>query len=227
MGHFRISQSDCRFPDVVLWRRGLLTIGCKSSKVKHVSRISLAAALLLTINVPWVCDAKPNVLQRGIARISIVKLHRAVKLGNKNFIVVPLQDCAILINGQRTTLKRGDFREVNAGEDLSLSPLSAASPRLALIQVVASSQALTITSESLAAHEVMEDASDRNQTLVIALDRLEIRDETDLAGEGEPSKPGGMRVLRLQRGGTGWLNQGMHRVRNARSTVARFVTIEW
>lgn len=111
-----------------------------------------------------------------------------------------------------------------------ISPLvrfSAANPRLALVEVVASSQTLTITSHSLAAHQELEDASDRNQTLIVALDSLEISDEHNLAAEGEPWKPSEIRVIRLQRGGTGWLNHGIHRVRNARSTIARFMTIEW
>ena len=105
--------------------------------------------------------------------------------------------------------------------------MSAANPRLALVEVVASSQALTVISRTLTAHQEFEDASSRNQTLVIALDSLQITDEQNLAPEGEPWKSSKTREVRLQRGETAWLNQGMHRVRNAGSTVARFITIEW
>ena len=150
-----------------------------------------------------------------------------MKFNHKNLIVVPLEDCAVVINGHRTALKEGDYKEVSAGDDLSLSPVSAANPRLVLVEVVASSQALTINFEVLAAHQQLEDASDRNQTLIIALDSLEVRDEQNSAAEGEPWKSSEIRMIRLQRGETGWLNYGMHRVRNARSMVARFITVEW
>jgi hypothetical protein len=192
-----------------------------------MSRFRPAIAMLLASIIPSVCGANPTMLQRGIAKVSIVKLSHAIRFDHKKLVVVPLEDCAVLINGHKTALKEGDYKEVSAGDDLSLSPVSAANPRLALVEVVASSQALTITSQSLAAHQELEDASDRNQTLIIALDSLEISDEQNLAAEGEPWKPGEIRVIRLQRGGTGWLKHGMHRVRNAGSTVVRFITIEW
>lgn len=62
-------------------------------------------------------------LQRGIARVSIVTLSHALKFGHKNLIIVPLEDCAVLINGHRTALKEGDYKVVSAGDDLSLSPV--------------------------------------------------------------------------------------------------------
>ena len=192
-----------------------------------MSRFRPTVAVFLASIIPSVCGANPTVLQRGIARVSIVKLSHAVKFGHKNLIVVPLEDCAVLINGHRTALKKGEYKEVNAGDDFSLSPVSTESPRLALVEVGALSQALTITSQSLAAHQELEDASDRNQTLIVALDSLEISDEQNSADEGEPWKPSKIRVIRLQRGETGWLNHGMHRVRNAGGAGARFITIEW
>lgn len=198
-----------------------------STKVEHMSRFRPAVAVLLASIIPWVCVANTTVLQRGIAKVSIVKLSHAIKFSHKNLIVVPLEDCAVLINGHRTALKEGEYKEFTAGYDLSLRPVSAANPRLALVEVVTSFQALTITSTSLAAHQDLEDASDRNQTLVVALDNLEIRDEQSLAAEGEPWKPSEIKIIRLQRGETGWLDHGKHRVRNAGSTVARFITIEW
>ena len=150
-----------------------------------------------------------------------------MRLDHKNLIVFPLEDCAVLFNGQRIALKTGDYKEFSSGDNVTLRPIGSARPRIALVEVVASSQTLTITSQSLASHQEMEDASDRNQTLVVALDSLEIRDKRDLAAEGQPWKLSETRSIQLQRGETAWLNQGMHRLKNAGSTVAKFITIEW
>jgi hypothetical protein len=192
-----------------------------------VSRFRHIVALFLATIIHPAFGASPGALQRGITRVSVVKLNHAMKLNHKNLIVVPLEDCAVLFNGQRIAFTAGDYKEFSSSDNLTLRPVGSASPRIALVEVVASSQALTITSKSLASHQEMEDASDRNQTLVVALDSLEIRDKQDLAAEGQPWRASETRLIRLQRGETAWLNQGMHRVKNAGSTVAKFITIEW
>jgi hypothetical protein len=192
-----------------------------------VSRFRPIAAVLLAAIISSTCGATPTEPQRGIARVSVVKLSHAMNLDRKNIIIVPLENCAILINGQQVALKEGDYKEFQVGGSLDLSPASSISPRLALVEVVGSSQALTVSSLNLVAHQEVEDASSRNQTLVIALDSLQISDEQNLAPEGEPWRSSKTRVIRLQRGETTWLIPGMHRVRNAASTVARFITIEW
>src|SRR5580692_6698451 len=103
--------------------------------------------------IPPVFGASPGALQRGITRVSVVQLNHAMKLDHKNLIVVPLEDCAVLVNGQKISLKVGDYKEFSSGESLTLRPVGAASPRIALVEVLASSQALTITSQSLASHQ--------------------------------------------------------------------------
>ena len=72
-----------------------------------MSRFRPAVAILLASIIPSVCGANSTVLQRGIARVSIVKLSHAIKFDHKKLVVIPLEDCAVLINGHRTALKRG------------------------------------------------------------------------------------------------------------------------
>lgn len=192
-----------------------------------MARFLPVIAVFLATIIPPVFGAGPRASQRGITRVSVVKLNHAMKLDHQTLIVVPLEDCAIVFNGQRMALKSGDHKEFSSGDNPTLGPVGSAKPRLALIEVVASSQALTITSQSLASHQELEDASDRNQTLVVALNSLELRDKRNLAAEGQPWKSSETRSIRLHGGETAWLNQGMHRVKNARSTVAKFITIEW
>jgi hypothetical protein len=194
---------------------------------EQVRRFRPVVAVILATIFPSIYGAGPTGLQRGIARVSVVNLSHAMNFDHKSLIVIPLEDCSVLINGQNVALKKGDYKEFSAGDNLDLRPASAVNPRLALVEVVASSQALTVSSETLVADQEFEDASSRNQTLVIALDNLQIKDKQNLAPEGEPWKSTKARVIQLQRGETAWLNQGMHRVRNAGSTVARFITIEW
>ena len=192
-----------------------------------MSRFRPVVALFLATIIPPVFGTLPGALQRGITRVSVVQLNHSMKLDHKNLIVIPLEDCAVLVNDQKIALKAGDYKEFSSGESLTLRPVGSGSTRIAFVEVVASSQALTITSQSLAPHQEMEDASDRNQTLVVALDSLEIRDMQDLAAEGQPWKSSETRSIRLQQGETAWLKRGMHRVKNAGSTVAKFMTIEW
>jgi hypothetical protein len=96
-----------------------------------------------------------------------------------------------------------------------------------LVEVVSARQPLTIEATTLAPNQELEDASDRNSTLLVAIAPLRLRDVSDLAEEGVPWKAGPQRRIELQKGETAWLNKGMHRVRNAGNSVARFVTIEW
>ena len=146
---------------------------------------------------------------------------------HKSFVIVALEDCAVVMNGQKDSLKAGDHKEFRSGDNVELSPASSRSPHFAVVEVLKTSQPLTITAENLAVRQEREDASARNQTLLIALDTFQIRDERDLAGEGEPWKPSRAKLLKLRRGEAAWLTRGMHRLHNTGNAAAWFITIEW
>jgi hypothetical protein len=190
---------------------------------------NFCVTLLLFVNFLQIGRASPVVSTHDLATISEVRLRRAMtlKLSHKGFIVIAISDCSVMINGTNTNLKSGEYREISSGESLELAPTKATAPRLLLVDIVASSQALTIEATKLSPHQELEDASDRNETLLIALNNMQLRDERDLAEEGEPCKPSLPKVIRLNSGHSVWLKPGMHRVRNTGNSTASFVTVEW
>jgi hypothetical protein len=92
----------------------------------------VVAVLLAAITPPVFC-ASQGALQRGITRVSVVKLNHAMKLDHNNLIVVPLEDCAVILNGQRVALKTGDYKELTSGDNLTLRPVGSKSPGIALV----------------------------------------------------------------------------------------------
>ena len=149
------------------------------------------------------------------------------EVAHEGFVIVALEDCLVVINAQKDTLKAGDHKEFRSGDILEISPAHPMSPRFVVVDVLRTSQPLTIAAEDLATGQKLEDASEKNETLLIALDTFQIRDERDLADEGEPWKPSHARFLHLHRGEAAWLKHGMHRLRNTGNTAARFISIEW
>jgi hypothetical protein len=145
----------------------------------------------------------------------------------QSLVIVSLNNCLVSVNGQMVAFGVGDHREFRAGERIELIPKPSTSPSFVLVDVARTSQPLTILTEDLAAHQQLDDASDRNQTLLIALDHLQITDEKDAGDESEPWKAGHVDLVALRRGQTAWLIPGIHRIRNSSKAPARFLTIEW
>ncbi len=148
-------------------------------------------------------------------------------LAHKSVVIVALENCAVIINGQKDVLKAGDYKEFRAGNDVELRPAFSKRPHFVVVDVFKTAQPLTITIEDLAVRQDLEDASARNQTLLIALASFQIRDERDLADEGEPWKPSRAKLLQLHQGEAVWLKHGMHLLHNTGNADARFITIEW
>lgn len=151
----------------------------------------------------------------------------ALKPNHQRFVIVALADCSVVIDGKVTVLKRGDFTEQLGAVSLELAPAGGAAPILVLVNILSSSQPLSIESTSLAPQQQLEDASERNRTLLIALSDLLLRDERDLAEEGEAWRSSPARRIRLRSGNVVWLRHGMHRIRNTGNAAAKFITIEW
>ncbi len=189
-------------------------------------------ALSLTVLVSTRVQASAPISENDLAKVSLVQLNGETKVNlqrsfREEFVVVSIQDCIVQINGTRTALKAGDYKTLSGKQGLELAQSGSAAVPLVLVEVITARQPLTIQATTLVSNQELEDASDRNSTLLVAIEPLRLRDVSGLAEEGEPWKAGPQRKIELQKGETVWLKQGMHRVRNAGNSVARFVTIEW
>lgn len=148
-------------------------------------------------------------------------------ISQQGFVLVAVKDCSVLIDGQSTTLKAGDYKKIPGTQSLELAQSGLTTVPFVLIKVVAATQSLTIEATTLARNQELEDASDRNATLLVAITSLRLHDVRNLADEGEHWKSGPQRTIELQQGQTVWLMQGMHRLRNSGNTATQFVTVEW
>jgi len=98
--------------------------------------------------------------------------------------------------------------------------------RIIVVEPRKTQQPLTVETLALSAHQELQDASDRNDTLLIALSPLRLRDVWNVGDESDwkPSKP---RVLLMPTGAVTWLRSGMHHLTNLLGTDAKFLTLEW
>jgi hypothetical protein len=193
---------------------------------------AIFCVLALSVFVSTKSGARPLDSTSGLAKVSLIRLNRETKLSfqpisDQGFVLVAIRDCSVLIDGKSAILKAGDYQKIPRIHSLELSQSEPMPVPLVLIKVVATIQPLTIETTTLARHQELEDASDRNTTLLIAIDPLRLRDVRDLADEGEPWKSGPQKTIELQEGQTAWLPRGMHRLRNTGENGIRFVTVEW
>lgn len=195
-----------------------------------MKRPGLVTALLLSAILFPNASASHGGQKISPAKVLLVRPGSTMRLDSqpthKGFVLVALGDCSVLINGHTNNLKAGDHKEVSGGI-LELAPAPSKPTELVLVEVLSASQPLTVQSTTLARNQEVEDASDRNLTLLVAVDALRLSDVRDLSEEEEPWKSAPAKAINLQKGQTVWLQQGMHRLRNAGRTTSRFVTIEW
>jgi hypothetical protein len=190
--------------------------------------IALSLSLLAATRVEAIAPTS----KKDFAKVSLVQLNRETKLNfqatsDEGFVLVAIQACMIQINGTSTNLKAGDYRTISGKRGLEIAQSGPITIPLVLVEVVFARQPLTIEAATLAPNQELEDASERNSTLLVAIAPLRLRDVRDLAEEGEPWKSGPQRKIELQKGETAWLKEGMHRMRNVGNSVARFIMIEW
>jgi len=129
-------------------------------------------------------------------------------------------------------LARVSVATLHGSKYLSIEPLSEIGVILlavddCTITVNGSPVALKSGERSFVHGNVMEDASARGETLLVALTPLRLRDIIDNSDEDEPPNYGQPRSIELPVGKTTWLPPGMHQITNVGGSVARFVTIEW
>jgi len=192
----------------------------------------LSAVVSLSLLAAAGRAAGPSNLNSSFARVSLVTLSGHATLSfhpvsNQGFILVAIKDCSVVINGQRSVMKTGGYKRVTGGQNLALVQTDSKPISLVLVKVVSTAQSLTVEATKLESHEELEDASDQNATLLIAINSMQLDDVRDLAGEDEHWKSGPKRTLQLLAGQNAWLKPGIHRLRNSGNTEAQFVTVEW
>jgi hypothetical protein len=189
-------------------------------------------ALSLSAFVSTRVEASTSSSEKGLAKVSLVQLNRETKLNfqaisDEGFVLIAIQDCIIQVNGTSTNLKAGDYKTIPGKRSLEIIQSGLITIPLVLVEVISARQPLTVQTATLASNQELEDASERNSTLLVAIAPLRLRDMNNLAEEGESWKSGPPRTIELQKGETAWLTEGMHRMRNVGNSVARFITIEW
>jgi hypothetical protein len=196
--------------------------------MKHSARYALIA---LSFAAPALVAAAPTANKKPAeSRLITLEPHTPQQFrstSNNGFVLIAFTNSSLLVNDQATTLRAGDSHQVRGSQMLDIVNTSALPSELVLIKVDTASQGLTLLQERLDMHQELEDASDRNDTLVVALTPIALRDVRDLADEDEPLKSSAPRTIVLQQGGSAWLAPGMHRLVNVGKVKARFITIEW
>ena len=210
----------------------LMLYACEcQTRACPMNRASLSMPLSLLLLSHSIFGASPIRSTGRRARVSLIQLNHATSLyrpvSDQGFVVVAIDDCSFLLDGKVSRLKSGEHQTIAGGRPLSLSLSGRVPASLVLIKVVSAPQNLTFEETSLAVQQILEDASDRNRTLIIATAPLKLTYVIDQAGEGEPWKSGPKIMIDLKKGGFVWLAPGIHRLRNAGSSTADFVIAEW
>jgi hypothetical protein len=110
---------------------------------------------------------------------------------------------------------------------VNVSHSGSQSALLVIVNVRRARQAQTFDQVELDPGKAMEDASSRNETLLVALSPIRLRDIMNHSDEGEPPSYGEPHSVALEAGKTAWLQPGMHQITNIGGSIAKFVTIEW
>lgn len=128
--------------------------------------------------------------------------------------------------GQRNQkrIHAGDAATVGAGEHVEFQAGRGLPAHLVLVKPKLSQQELTV--EPFVLTGSLEDASDRNATLLIAISNSRFRDTRNLDDESE-WRPGRADIITMRSGSVRWIRSGIHHFNNLGPTAARLVSIEW
>jgi quercetin dioxygenase-like cupin family protein len=124
-------------------------------------------------------------------------------------------------------IQAGDAAFLPAGRTVSL--LSTAEKPMRLVVVTLkqrSQQDLTVQLTTLKPGGELQDASDRNETLLVPISAVRLRDIRNLGDESE-WKPSAPDVVGLTSGQVRWIRAGVHHIKNLASSPSVFVTVEW
>jgi hypothetical protein len=118
----------------------------------------------------------------------------------------------------------GDAATASASEQASFRAGDGLSARLIVVSPKEIQQELTVAPFVFA--NGLEDASDRNATLLVAITDSRFRDTRNRGDESEwiPGKPD---IVTMKSGEVRWIHPGIHHFKNLGPTAARLVSIEW
>jgi hypothetical protein len=157
-------------------------------------------------------------LHAGSSALVIVALSRST---------VAISQGALNVKGNRLALEKGEHKMWDQGTEIRVTNVGSSIAELAIVKMkTIGDQQLTIERTKLDREQILEDASDRNLTLVLALDRVSLQDERSKGGEDEPWVKGDSHRIELDAGQTGWMSPGIHHVKNIGADSAEFLMIE-
>lgn len=134
----------------------------------------------------------------------------------------------ITTNGITRAVSVGDKGEVSGDDYASFHNAAEKTSRLVLVEIKSAMQKLTVEPESLMPGNVLEDASARNDTLLVAISALKLRHIWNRKeDEGKPWKESKPEIMIMRPGDVRWVRSGVHTFENLLRTTVRFVTIEW
>ena len=124
----------------------------------------------------------------------------------------------------RKQIRPGEAEVVGVDEQLVFQGQTGQGVRLIIVKPKGQHQDLTVS--HFLASGSLEDASDRNATLLVAVTACRFRDTPNLSDESEwvPGKP---IIVAMKVGTVRWIRPGMHHFKNLGSIAAKLVSIEW
>ena len=168
-----------------------------------VRRTASFLFVLLTVHfvAVGICQSQQY---EGLAHVSTLRLHDGESvsiepLSRIGVILLAVGDCTILVNGSPADLKAGERRFVHGREIVKVSPSGSRPTTLVIVNLKRARQAQTFDRVELTPGEVMEDASSSNETLLVALNALRLRDIINNSDEREPSNHGQPHTLSWRR----------------------------
>ncbi len=170
-------------------------------------------------------DAKVRVTAVVIPRETLYTLQSTTQRGS---IWIALDDARLVTSAagvaQERKLQAGDAESVRPDDDIQFRNENQSPAHFIIVNVKNASQELTL--HVFTVSKALEDASDRNETLIVAVSPLQLRDIWNTADESQwrPSKPD---VIRMSPGDVRWIRAGTHHFSNLQRMPAKFVFIEW
>ena len=130
------------------------------------------------------------------------------------------------VNGEevRSEIQPGAAKAVDPKMSLRFQSRTPSGASVIWVQANLPHQELTVSSFTI--DKSLDDGSDRNATLLIALTDCRLDDVMNLGDESRWI-PGRHTVLSLPRGSARWVRPGIHHLRRIGSVPARIVLIEW
>ena len=183
---------------------------CATSQNSHAD--------VATTSIVHVRQGESLDLHAGSSALVVVALSRGT---------VAISHGALNVDRNRLSLEKGDHKMWDQGTEIRVTNVGSSIAELAIVKMkTVGDQQLTVERIKLDPKQILENASDQNLTLVLALDRVSLQDERSKGGEDEPWVKCDSHRIELDAGQTGWMSPGIHQVKNIGAGSAEFLMIE-